>query len=472
MSLTGALNSAASGLRTSQELARVSSENVANAMTPGYVRRTATVISGNAATGGAMVGDIRRDVDASLQRLSRMEGSRMARHQAIQEGLNSYTIHIGQPGDGNSPADRFTAFETSLTTLANMPSSNEAQSGAVLAAEDLASAIRGASDQLALTLSEVDMEIRYEVADLNQSLYELRELNRRIQGVPPGSAEAARFDDTMDQLIDGISTIVDTRVTKSPSGVVSVYTVGGAALIEGQFVQDVTFNAGDGTLMAGSQDITPLKDGVRGVQQGSLAGLSELKRDIIPRFGAQLDDYARGLITAFEMADQSLMPGQPGLFTDNGSAYDVANLAGLAGRIQVNESVSYAGDAEVWRMRDGLGATAPGDAADANQVDGFVAAIDQPLGASPASGLPAFVSVKDFAAEMITSQSTARFRAENDFKAAASAAEVVNAARRNSEGVSIDDEMQRLMLIEQSYAANSRMLSTISEMIDTLMAAV
>ena len=44
--------------------------------------------------------------------------------------------------------------------------------------------------------------------------------------------------------------------------------------------------------------------------------------------------------------------------------------------------------------------------------------------------------------------------------------------RRNSEGVNIDDEMQQLLLIEQSYAANSRVLTAVSEMIDTLIAAV
>ena len=80
--------------------------------------------------------------------------------------------------------------------------------------------------------------------------------------------------------------------------------------------------------------------------------------------------------------------------------------------------------------------------------------------------------MRDFSAEMITSQAATRARAENDFNAAASAAEVVMSARRNSEGVNIDDEMQQLLLIEQSYAANSRVLTAVSEMIDTLIAAV
>ena len=92
------------------------------------------------------------------------------------------------------------------------------------------------------------------------------------------------------------------------------------------------------------------------------------------------------------------------------------------------------------------------------------------MNADPMTGINSSVSLADYAAEMISSQGTTTARAENNYNAARSAAEVVEASRRNIEGVSIDEEMQNLMLIEQSFAANSQMLSTIGEMIDTLLA--
>ncbi|KAJ02015.1 flagellar hook-associated protein FlgK [Sulfitobacter mediterraneus] len=472
MSLTGALNAATAGLTTTQTLSRVAADNVANAMTPGYVRRQALLVTPGADQSGVVVGEIRREVDMSLQRMSRLESGKMARYQAVQEGLRSYTAYLGQPGDGTSPADKFSSFQNSLTTLVNMPSSTGAQTGAILAAEDLALSIRGAATTLGTTASEVDMEIRYEVADLNQALYQLRELNIQRRDFLPGTLETAQYDEQIDGVLDQISQMVDIRSTTSSNGTVSVYTVSGAALIEGDFVQDVTFNAGDGTLMAGTQDITPFKDGVRGIQHGSLVGLSELKRDVIPRFKLQLDEYARGLMQTFEGADASLGPGQPGLFTDNGIAFDAVNLDGLASRIRVNDLVSVGGSAEVWRIRDGLGAAAPGAAADSTQISGFITSLSTPVGADPGTGIPTLVTLIDFGAEMVTMQASERARAENNYNAASSAAEVVMSARRNAEGVNIDDEMQQLMLIEQSYAANSKILTTVSEMIDTLIAAV
>ena len=44
--------------------------------------------------------------------------------------------------------------------------------------------------------------------------------------------------------------------------------------------------------------------------------------------------------------------------------------------------------------------------------------------------------------------------------------------RSSSEGVNIDDELQKLLAIEQSYAANSQVISALTRMMDTLLAAV
>ena len=472
MSLSGALNSATAGLHTTQGQSRIAADNVSNAMTPGYVRREAVLVTASGGQGGAVISEVRREVDATLQRMSRLENSRMTQYQSIQEGLTTYTAYLGQPGDGTSPADRFNDFQNSLTTLINMPSSNGAQTSVALAAEDLVRSVKGAATTLSTTLNDVNMEIRYEVADLNTALYQLRDLNASGSGFTPGSLEAAQFDEKVDTILDQISGIVDTRIHRSSNGSISLYTVSGAALLGGRVVQDVTFNPSDGTLMAGNQDITPFKDGVRGIQHGSLAGLSELKRETIPQFSQQLDEYARGLIQTFEEADASLAPGEAGLFTDNGIAFDPANITGLASRLQINSKISSTGEAEVWRIRDGLGATSPGAGSETVQINAFLAGLDTAMNAATGTGIPAEVTLRDFSAEMITSQAATRARAENDFNAAASAAEVVMSARRNSEGVNIDDEMQQLLLIEQSYAANSRVLTAVSEMIDTLIAAV
>jgi flagellar hook-associated protein 1 len=472
MSLTSAMNAASTGLASSQTLSQVAADNVANAMTPGFVRRRGVLVSPGIGQGGAIVAEIRREVDASLDRMSRLENGKMMRQQAIYESLQNYTIYLGQPGDGISPADKFSAFNTSLTTLVNLPSSTNAQSGTILAAGDLASAVRGANGTLANVRADVDMEIRYEVADLNQNLYDLAALNQRTRDFRPGTSEAAQFGDQIDKVLDQISDITDIRIAPGVDGAVNVYTTGGASLLEGDRVYDITYNPGDGSFFAGDQEITPGVPGVHGIDQGSLAGFAELKREIIPRFQLQLDEYARGLIQAFEGSDASLAPGQAGLFTDAGFAYDTTRLEGLAGRIAVNDAVRRESGGETWRIRDGMGAATEGNASDATQIQAFIDSLGAALNADPQTNIGSTVTVAEYAAEFVSTQSSERARAETSFNAARSAAEVVAASRQNSEGTSIDDEMMRLQMIQQSYAANSKVLSVVTEMLDMLLASV
>lgn len=472
MSLSGALNTAASGLAATQTMSRITAGNVANAMTEGYVRRNALLTSTSLGTGGVLVAEIRREVDTALVRMSRSESSKMAEQQAIHEGLRDYTLFLGQPGDGTSPAEKFGAFSASMTTLVNLPSSTAAQQGVIYAAEDLAMSIRDASDRLASVRADVDMEIRYEVSDLNDLLYQLKDYNLKLRDFQPGTAEAAAYNDQVSNILDKISGITDIRVTHTSDGWVNVYVTGGAALLEGDQVQDVTYSAGDGRFFAGAQEITPGAPGIRGIQHGSLAGFAALKRDIIPEFQLQLDEYARGLIQAFEGADASLSPGQPGLFTDNGFVYDPLNLEGLASRLRVNDAVDSGSGGSAYLIRDGLGATSPGLASDTTQIQAFIDSFSVAMGADPGTGINASITLADFGSELVTAQGSSTARAEKNFNAARSAAEVIEASRRNVEGVNIDEEMQNLMLIEQSYAANSKMLTAVAEMLDTLLAAV
>lgn len=472
MSLTSALNSAGQGLAMTETLSRITAGNISNTMTPGYVRREAHLVSTGPQSDGVRIGEIRREIDSSLTRMDRAELAKVTRYQAVNEGLLNYTLYLGQPGDGTSPAEKFSAFSGSLTTLANMPSATGAQMGAVQSAEELAASLRGATRTLDGIRSEVDMEIRYEVADLNQALHDLATLNQRTQETTLGTLEMAGLEDGIDTILDQVANIADIRVARGSNGMYNVFTTGGIALVEGSRVHTVTYNPGDGTLKAGEQDITPNRAGVRGLEQGSLVGFSELRSDILPRFQLQLDEFARTLVQSFEAADASLTPGQAGLFTDNGNAYDPSKLTGLAGRIEVNALVRQTGGGQPWRMRDGLGATAPGDASDATQLQAFMDTFDTPVTVDAATRLGDGLTLARLGAEIISAQSSERTRAEKNYQAAASAAEVVRSARQNVEGVNIDEEMQKLIVIEQSYAANAKMLSAVADMFDTLLGAV
>jgi len=473
MSLSSALHSAQTGLAASQSLARVTAGNVSNAMTPGYVRRDAILTSqGGLVGGGVVVSEIRREVDVALANVARQESAKMIRHQAVYEGLRNYTVFLGQPDDAMSPASRFSEFSSSITTLVNQPSANGAHLGVIVAAEELAASVAGAHNHLAQVGYEVDMEIRYEVSDLNRILHQIADLNPLANSLQPKSVEAVDYHDQIDRMIDEISQITEVKVMRTTDGWVNIYTATGAALLEGDAVHDVTYNIGDGSFHAGAQEITPGADGVHGLENGSLAGLAELKTDILPRFQLQLDEYARTLIQSFEEIDTSLAADQAGLFTDAQNSFDPGTLEGLAGRIEVNELVQVAKSSEVWRIRSGLGATEEGDASDTTFIQAMIEKFEEIVDLEAGAGLGANIKFGNLASEIVANQHTERAWAETKFNSAKSAAEVIQASRRSIEGVNIDEEMQRLTMIERSFAANSRLLQVIGEMYDALLAVV
>lgn len=473
MSLNSALDVARSGLQANQMWSDVAARNIANANTDGYVRKDVAFSTRAPESGaGTVVTEIKREVDASLDRMFRTETGKMAKQQQIYQGVQAYTAILGQPGDDQSPVAKLTALQTSFDTLANAPGSAAAQRGVLDAAQQMVSSLRDASNMLGQVGQEVTTEIKYNVTDVNKALYTLTNLNTQLQNAQANSVPSADLRDQVDQQVKAISAIMDVQVRTDASGAVSLYTSGGTPLLDGNRVSDVRYDASTGKLYAGQTEVTPGGSGVRGFDGGSLAGLFALKDQILPTFQNQLDTMAAGLVQGFEGADSSLSAGQAGLFTDAGAAFNPANLSGLAGRIAVNAAVDPAQGGTLSRIRDGVGATTPGAASDATQIQAFQQVFSSAVPVSAATDLPSGLTLSDYAANMVSYQQVTGTTAQSQYTSIATSAQTIDASRQSIQGVNIDDEMQKLIVIQNSYAANSKMMSTIAQMMDDLIKAV
>src|SRR5690606_22709311 len=91
---------------------------------------------------------------------------------------------------------------------------------------------------------------------------------------------------------------------------------------------------------------------------GSLAALFDVRDRLVPEFDAEMDAYAADPIERFRdlMPPAALDSGGNGIFVDAAPGA----LTGLAGRLALNSAVDPAQGGAAWRLRDGLGAAAPG----------------------------------------------------------------------------------------------------------------
>lgn len=468
MSISNAFGISRSGLVANSQWAETVSGNIANADRRGYGRRTVdfTATMG----GGVITTGLSREADQSLVRMYRTELGRLSRQDAIAAGLTTYAAALGEPGDTTSPAQRLAELQTSLDLLFNAPSDVSAQRGAVQSAQSLARGLNQLSATLEATVRETRTAVAGDLANVNTMLSDLADLNRRIELTEPGSLPRAVLEDEIAAALDDLSEHMDIRTDTRNSGRVDVYTSGGARLVEGQTAFVVEFDAATSRLSADGIEITPPSD--RGFSEGTLSGQFELLNRILPQMRGQLDEYARALMETFEAADASLAPGAAGLFTDEGAAFDPTRLTGLAGRIAVNDAVLPEAGGALWRMRDGIGALTEGAPGVSDQVGAFIDGLDARQSFDSATGLPSDLTLGEFAASFMAFQKTVRAQAQEQGEALTASAAAIEEAKLGAQGVNVDDELQQLLMIEKSYAANSQVVSTLSAMLDALLNAV
>jgi flagellar hook-associated protein 1 FlgK len=464
MSITSAFGAARSGLAVVEKRAEITAGNLANADRAGYVRRT--VLQGPQAMGGVMLEGIRREADTAVERLHRIELSRSGRQEAIASGLELYTTRLGEPGSEANLVVRLSDLQNAFTQLANAPEQIALQGAVLQAAEGLARTLNDTS----LALGEARMlarsRIDVSVGTLNSRLARIAELNREIAVAGSGTDQRAALFDEAGTLLDDLASVADLRTVQDWQGRMTVYTSGGTALVEGANAKTLRYDDATGSLLTDTIDITPGRPGARGFAQGLLAGEIFLLQEAIPQMQLQLDEVARALIDGFEAVEG----GSPGLFVENPVPPSGASQ-GLSGRIAVNDAVRPEAGGELWRLRDGISATVQGPASDASRVNDFVAVFETAHAFDPAAGFGTSARIGEFTANLIADQQQTRVTAQVRSESLAAAAGALEAVRSGISGVDRDEELQRLVEIEQSYAANSTVIRTLTEMLDTLLAA-
>lgn len=465
MGISSAFSIAAAGLRATSIQSDLVARNISNAQTEGYSRKSAELTTRN---GAVLVSGVSREVDPLLDRLDRSNRSEQARASTIAGALSTYTDYLGQPEDQTSPVNALNRLYTSVLTLSSSPGAAAAQLGAIEAAQSLA----GQINDLAVTLQElgreVDLNIRYDVASMNDSLTRIGQINARLGQIGGDGLEGADLKDEMARLIDGLSDYMDIQVTGFADGSVNLYTTGGTELLTQRRVSQISYDPTAGTLFAGKTEITPGAPGIRGFSAGSLAGLFELQSKTLPQLSRELDGFAALLTERFREADPSLAAGEDGLFVDTAGAG--GGSAGLALRLGVNSAVDPARGGDPARLAAGLGSGETLSQGDPALIFAMLGAIDERVAGTTAFGESQ--SLSDYATSMVSGHQQRRVSAEAVAGQAAISGATISASRRNLQGVNLDDELQSLLVLEQSFAANSRVLSSLQSMMDDLFNAV
>ncbi len=483
MSISSALSNALTGLGAASRRTEVISDNVANALTPGYARRSLSVAA--AAVGGRGVGvsviEVVRSSDPrTTAERRRVEADAGGAGTLAAAEMKLAAVFGGADADGSVPSAAI-AFETSLVRLADTPESEALQAEAAGRARGLAGVLGEGSRDVQRVRMAADESIGRLVATANEALARVEDLNKAIRSATTGGRGVAALEEERQLEIDKLAEIVPVRLAQRDMGEVAIYTPGGAILLDGravtlgfsvrgQITPDMTLASGAlSGLTIDGRAVAPGADGP--LAGGALSAHFEVRDRIAPAASAQLDALAADLVRRFEDAgvDPTITSGAPGLFTDQGGVLDPAIIQGLAGRIAINSAVDPQAGGEPWRLRDGIYAVAPGPVGLDDLPRAMVGALSQRMPAPAGAGVTGLYGFPDMA-EAISAD---RLQAEAE-SAAGSAfrsgkLSVLKETEAAATGVDTDQEMSDLLLAEQAYAANAKVLETVDRLLQRLL---
>jgi flagellar hook-associated protein 1 FlgK len=316
MSLTQALSTALSGLNAAQTSVSVVAGNIANAQTPGYVRKVAVLSQNSVGTTGASVSvtAINRVLDQFVQTQLRTESSGAAYTDVRAKIYSQLQDVYGSPGATSTLESAFNAFTGALQALTTSPDDATAKSAVLSAAQQFAQQLNTVSAGVQGLRQQSELALSDDVSQANACLQQIAQLNEQLSAAG-NDPSAAALADQRDNYISQLSKLMDIRVINSGNNQVTVLTSSGVELVgakastlsfdaQGVVTPQAVWNAdptkrtiGTVTLTAPNGTKTDLvANGA--LRSGEIAGYLEMRDQTLVQAQGQLDQLAAAMASA------------------------------------------------------------------------------------------------------------------------------------------------------------------------------
>lgn len=244
-----------SALQAFQQAINVTSNNVANASTPGYDRESVNLTeaipqSNGAATVGAgvtVLGINRAFSQAAANQLNTSQ-STLGQLNALQNYSSQIDNLFGTTVGGLSTA--LQGFYGAFSDVANNPTSTASRQALIGQAQSVAGSFQNASGQLSALNSDVNSRITADVTQINSIAKAISTLNNQIvtSTGQNGGQQPNELLDQRDQLVSSLSQLVGISTTTDTNGALNVFVGNGQPLVlQGQVTSLTTvanpFNA-------------------------------------------------------------------------------------------------------------------------------------------------------------------------------------------------------------------------------------
>jgi flagellar hook-associated protein 1 len=446
--LTGSMLIAVHALMVQESAISTTSNNIANANTPGYSRQVpvlseATPVNEAGITYGTgvnldQISSIRdRLLELRINDETQRQGDAQAQLGSLAQvqALFSDTTH----GLGTD----ITAFFNSLNQLSTDPTSIPQRQAVLTAANNIATDFHSTETQLTNIQNNLNLSVTQAGNQVNTLTPQIAALNTQIASLQKLGQDAGSLEDQRTVLIKQLSTLTDVAVIQSDEGYTLTTSNGSPLVVAGHsYTLQASADAnGMQHVFSQGDDITS------SMQGGQISGFITVRDQEIPQVLSSLNDLAGGLATNFNAAHQ-------GGFDLAGNAgqnfFGTATGTGAA----ANFSVQITDPTLIAASSDG----SAGSSGNLNQLQ-----------AVQTQALPSGTKPLDLYSQIVfnVGNATAQQQAKSD--ASDVSLQQLNDQRGAVSGVSIDEETTNLIRYQHAYAASARVISVVDELTQTLL---
>ena len=317
MSLSQAMISSIAGLNTTQSNLALVSANVANAGTPGYVRKTPNQIS--TAASGTAVGvrtvSVQRELDTYVQKQLRTENSGASYANIRAQFYNQLQGIYGQPGSSTALDTVFNNFTSSLQALSSSPDDSSAQAAVVGTAKLLAEQLNSMTNGIQSLRNAAELGLSDAVNEANDAMQHIADINAQLSGISVIDSSAALLLDQRDAYIDKLSKLMDINVVKGDRNQVTIFTNSGVQLVSrtasvlgfdatGSVSANTVWSADPDKRGVGTLTLTSANGSTvdlvqnNAIRSGEIAGYLQMRDQDLVQAQAQLDAFAAVMASA------------------------------------------------------------------------------------------------------------------------------------------------------------------------------
>lgn len=458
MSTFSGLEIGTRALQANQRALDVTSQNLANAGTPGYSRQQAVMSTtdpysypsfmrdgspGQIGT-GVEVTAILRVRDSMIDQQIQKQNSILGESQSREDMLGQMETIMTEPTNSGirQASDKFWA---SLQTLSTSSADEPTRSAVRQQAQTLTDQIKQTYQQLGSLRTNANQQIKVQVDQINSYADEIAQLNLQIGQLSALGEHPNDLMDQRDQIVENLSKIVNITTSTDQMNRMNV-SINGQAL-----VADVKSSRIEAVVDEQDASVYKLQwEGTQNsvqVKSGNLKGLLDIRDQDIPAWMNNLDTYAKGLITQMNAVHRQ------GYGLDQSTGNDFFSGTG-ASDIDISDAIQS--------NLNKIAASKTG-AAGNGEIAGDMAKIQQTKIFNQNTA-----TMGDFFSEMISKLGV-------DSKAAQTKSNnqnllIINLQNKRDSvsGVSYDEEMTNMLKYQHGYTAAAKIITTMNELLDVI----